>query len=238
MQICLSHMRGNGSDATSFNGTAILFIPREWEWSSCYVKLMNNVSVYSTRVGVSRFYYWNYGESWRLSHVRGNDSWKCFIFILNYEFVPHAWEWFVDVATETPEQCVCPTRVGMTRSKRTRKHKLSSLSHARGNDSEVSAKTLIGYMFVPHAWEWVVLPEFLEDLHMVCPTYVGMIRSAVGAGNSESGLSHARGNESPDMKINIICRLFVPRTWEWVASRLWIVRLVIVRPTCVGMSRG
>lgn len=89
----LSHAGGNESTRIFISRVRIRFIPREWEWSGCYVRLMNNVSVYSTHVGVSRFYYWNYGESWRLSHASGNESNHALVAMFLDTVVPHTWEW-------------------------------------------------------------------------------------------------------------------------------------------------
>lgn len=136
------------------------FVQRVWEWIKFDQTQWKKLLVYPTRVGMSRWLGWMIRWESGLSHIRGNDSsyhgGQSSVMGLSHMsgneselnrivtnvnmFVPHAWEWVALNSANRLIKEVHPTRVGMSRFVRHEVYIGSSLSHACGNESALSAK--------------------------------------------------------------------------------------------------
>ena len=136
--------------------------------------------------------------------------------------------------------------------------RITSLSHACGNESPTNESIFRDWTFIPREWEWVALYFVLNSLYsslshacgnepslcefwlsdaMFYPTRVGMSRLDGSIPEAGYRLSRACGNESRQTRDIASTSWFIPRAWEWVAKCFLPDLFSIVYPTCVGMSR-
>lgn len=150
------------------------------------------------------------------SYASGNESESSGEDVKNCRHVPRGWEWLDIEKAYHSSQTVYPTRVGVTRSIRCICSPSFCLSHAGGSDTFRNVPKSSTMSFVPREWEWIGMVYYMKEScrlsymrgnepdegddyikdYKAYPTYVGMTRNFVHAGQMVWSLSHARGSDS------------------------------------------
>ena len=235
---CPPHARG-GAPMTPITAAPHLpSAPRSWGCSVVGERVVVEVGVRPTLVGVLRSRTVSAGDRSCPPHARGGAPAARISSSISNGSAPRSWGCSVARADRTWRGPVRPTLVGVLRFLTTPPPTRRSPPHARGgapwNVSQVTRTT----QSAPRSWgcsaswlgRWCRLP--------VRPTLVGVLRVGVAAYVGAGCPPHARGGAPSVIGVSAPAQLSAPRSWGCSGRAAMSDVVYAVRPTLVGVLRS
>ncbi len=151
----------------------------------------------------------------RFPHPRGDGPPSPFSDAPLFAFSPPAWGWSGWRHDDRPADVVFPTRVGMVRRPLERIPASGSFPHPRGDGPPRRSALGRTTRFSPPAWGWSGRPLIRNQLLLVFPTRVGMVRVSVEASTLDECFPHPRGDGPPRGLARSLPQQFSPPAWGW-----------------------
>ncbi len=198
-------------------GHSLVFSPHAWGWSGRICDTLCRLGVLPTRVGMVRLEPWLACIAESSPHTRGDGPEWLQIGLVLAMFSPHAWGWSVTTSTNSTNNEVLPTRVGMVRQTGLGLRVGRRSPHTRGDGPTLDCSALRLSLFSPHAWGWSARRGCRQRPKAVLPTRVGMVQIN----------GFRRAFPFP----------FSPHAWGWSDNGRGKRLAETVLPTRVGMVR-
>ena len=148
---------------------------------------------------------------------------------------PRRWGYTFSKFFLIPAPVVCPTQVGIHRLRSGRRARIRGLPHAGGDTpGECRGSTYLD-MSAPRRWGYTPSRRYERRVYCVCPTQVGIHRSASRSTITTASLPHAGGDTPVPKKTRFAGMLSAPRRWGYTSMSQCPKYALAVCPTQVGI---
>ena len=150
-----------------------------------------------------------------LPHAGGDTPIRELIPFFRSRSAPRRWGYTDSTLSDPQRDAVCPTQVGIHRTRSSIRSIQLCLPHAGGDTPVDLAASTNASVSAPRRWGYTLPCPARPSLALVCPTQVGIHRSSTAPVTVFPGLPHA-GGDTPLLRFATLWKLWsAPRRWGY-----------------------